>query len=124
MPYFDDLFAASDNVLDGLFAGPATYRASGQLLSITASVRSIGERNDGEKDVPQSWIGYVVECYAADLTISGVNLPILLRTAEHDHLAAQLQAHIVARGVPKPTQVDAAVVVTLPPESVVWATTE
>ena len=71
MPYFDDLFAASDNVLDGLFAGPATYRASGQLLSITASVRSIGERNDGEKDVPQSWIGYVVECYAADLTISG-----------------------------------------------------
>ena len=71
MPYFDDLFAASDDVLDGIFAGPATYRAAGQGLSITASVRSIGERNDGERDVPQSWIGYAVECYASDLQING-----------------------------------------------------
>ena len=71
MPYFDDLFAASDDVLDGIFAGPATYRAGGELLPITASVRSIGERDDGERDAPQSWIGYVVECYASELAIDG-----------------------------------------------------
>jgi len=70
MPYFDDLFAASNDALDGVFAGPATYRAAGQLLAITASVRSIGERNDGDRDAPQSWIGYVVECYTSDLQVN------------------------------------------------------
>jgi hypothetical protein len=71
MLFFTDLFSAADAVLDSVFAGPATYRAAGVALSVTASVRSEGIGQDQDRDGPQSWLGYVVELYRSDLTING-----------------------------------------------------
>ena len=71
MPYFDDLMTAADDSLDAVFAGPAWFRAGGLDVAITASVRSLRAETDNEPNMPSSWIGYVVECYPAELLVNG-----------------------------------------------------
>lgn len=48
--------------------------------------------------------------FGAEGALAGVDVPILLRTAEHDALAPHLHAHLVTAGVRDPAQVDFQVV--------------
>lgn len=73
MPYFDEnIFTAADAVLDSIFADTdATFRANGVAIPITASVRSHAVGDDNDKTAAETWLGFVVECYWAELTING-----------------------------------------------------
>jgi hypothetical protein len=87
MPYFDTLYAAADEQLDRVFAGLAWYRASGAESEIRASVRShqIGMDKGASRETgsaAESWQGYVVECWCAQIVQPGTTIRVKPRAGE------------------------------------------
>jgi hypothetical protein len=79
MPLFDDLFAASEAVLDDVFAWTADSESASfwpagvqaNAILVTANIRSLGEGDDRDNTQPENWQGYAVELYLSDLVVAG-----------------------------------------------------